>query len=119
MKSTTNIKRGSREAWSPINLVSKSIVFSSLMLMGIQAPVIAQEVQFSKPSWWFGAAAGANLNYNHGTTQQLTSGLTIPAAFNQGNGTGLYLGPLLEYYRPGSRWGMMLQAGYDSRKSTF
>ncbi len=110
---------GSRKAWSPFNHINKSIIFGGLIFMGIQAPVVAQETQFTKPSWWFGAAAGANINFSHGTTQQLNSGLTIPAAFNKGNGVGLYIAPLLEYYRPESRWGMMLQAGYDSRRSKF
>ncbi len=110
---------GSRKAWSPFNPINKSILFGGLIFMGIQAPLVAQEAQFTKPSWWFGAAAGANINFSHGTTQQLNSNLTIPAAFNKGNGVGLYIAPLLEYYRPESRWGMMLQTGYDSRRSTF
>lgn len=87
--------------------------------MGFQAPISAQEVQFTRPSWWFGAAAGANLNFNHGTTQQLNSSLMVPAAFNKGFGAGLYLAPLIEYYRPGSRFGLMLQGGIDSRRSSF
>ncbi|ERM82770.1 hypothetical protein P872_04430 [Rhodonellum psychrophilum GCM71 = DSM 17998] len=119
MKSSNNIKKGSRAAWSPYHMVNKSLIFGGLMFMGIQAPLVAQEVQFSRPSWWFGAAAGANFNFNQGTTQRLNSSLMIPAAFNHGNGVGLFLGPVLEYHRPESRWGMMLQAGFDSRKSSF
>jgi hypothetical protein len=48
MKSTTNIKKGSRKAWSPINLVNKSIIFGSLMFMGIQAPTLHKK--FSLPN---------------------------------------------------------------------
>jgi hypothetical protein len=28
----------------------------------------AQEQQYSKPSWWFGVAAGGNLNFYRGST---------------------------------------------------
>jgi outer membrane protein OmpA-like peptidoglycan-associated protein len=63
--------------------------------------------------WWEQAP------WNQGLTQQLNSNLTVPAGFNHGNGVGLFLGPVIEYYRPESSFGMMLQAGYDSRKSTF
>ncbi|HSI77161.1 MAG TPA: OmpA family protein [Lunatimonas sp.] len=119
MNITTNNIKGSHTVRSPFNPVFKCILLGSLMFLGFHAPISAQEVQFTRPSWWFGAAAGANLNFNHGTTQQLNSSLTVPAAFNKGAGTGLYLGPLVEYYRPGSRFGMMLQGGIDSRSSSF
>jgi len=100
------------------------------MLAGIQLPLLAQvtqaqvpapvqEAQFTKPSWWFGAAAGANFNIDRGTTQRLNADLTVPAAFHHGNGLGLFVAPLIEFHRPDSRWGVMLQAGYDSRKSSF
>jgi hypothetical protein len=32
---------------------------------------------------------------------------------------GLFIAPLLEYRPADSRWGVMLQAGYDSRKGDF
>jgi hypothetical protein len=37
-------------------------------------------------------------------------------AFHDGFGTGLFIAPLLEYRPADSRWGIMLQAGYDNRK---
>lgn len=86
---------------------------------GTQFTLQAQQDQFTRPSWKFGVAAGANFNFNQGLTQQLNSSLTVPAGFNHGNGVGLFLGPVIEYHPQESRWGMMLLAGYDSRKSTF
>jgi hypothetical protein len=88
-------------------------------LAGLQIPVQAQEIKFAKPNWWIGVAAGANLNDYRGTTQQLTAELTLPAAFHHGRGIGLYLAPVIEFHRPQSRWGIMLQAGYDSRQGSF
>lgn len=120
MKSTTYNNKGSRTAWFPNILPVKALIFGAMIFgAGTQFTLQAQQNQFTRPSWKFGAAAGANFNFNQGTTQQLNSSLTVPAGFNHGNGIGLFLGPVIEYHRPGSRWGMMLQAGYDSRKSTF
>jgi outer membrane protein OmpA-like peptidoglycan-associated protein len=119
MKSKTNSKKGSRMAWSPYNLFIKSLILSTLIFTGIQATLQAQEVQFTKPSWWFGAAAGANINFYRGSTQELNSDLTVPTVFHDGSGVRLYLVPLVEFHRPDSRLGIMLQAGYDSRKGSF
>ncbi|WP_339707419.1 OmpA family protein [Algoriphagus aquimarinus] len=120
MKSTTYNNKGSRNAWSPNTFSVKALIFGALIFgAGTQFTLQAQQDQFTRPSWRFGVAAGANFNFNQGLTQQLNSSLTVPAGFNHGNGVGLFLGPVIEYHRPESRWGMMLQAGYDSRKSTF
>ena len=119
MKAKINFKKGSRKARSPYNLPIKSLILSALILTGIQSTLQAQETQYTKPSWWFGAAAGANFNYYRGTTQELNLDLTVPTAFHNGSGVGLYLAPLLEFHRPDSRLGFMLQAGYDSRKGSF
>ncbi len=119
MKAKTNLKKGSRLARSPYSLVVKSLILSALIMTCIQAPLKAQEDSIVKPSWWFGVAVGANINYYQGTTQNLNSELTVPAAFHHGNGVGLYVAPLMEFHRPDSRWGIMLQAGYDSRKGKF
>ena len=114
-----NLKKGSRMTWSLYILTIKSLILSALILAGIQAPLQPQEAQFTKPSWWFGAAAGANLNFYRGSTQELNADFTVPAVFHNGSGAGLYLAPLLEFHRPDSRLGFMLQAGYDSRKGSF
>ncbi|MFA5819331.1 MAG: outer membrane beta-barrel protein [Bacteroidales bacterium] len=119
MKAKTNFKKGSRMEWYHYTLQIKSLILSVLILTGIQTTLQAQEIQFTKPSWWFGAAAGANFNYYSGSTQELYSEFTAPAAFHNGYGLGLYLAPLLEFHRPDSRLGFMLQAGYDSRKGSF
>jgi len=116
MKSKINLKKGSRMAWSLYNLTIKSVVLSALILTGIYSPLKAQSDQLSKPTWWFGVAAGANLNFYEGTTQQLNSALLVPSAFDKGFGAGLYLAPLIEYQHPDSVWGIMLQAGYDNRQ---
>jgi hypothetical protein len=96
----------------------KRIFITLLFLLGLITTITAQE-QYTKPSWWFGAAAGANFNLYEGSTRQLDADLRVPAAFKDGFGTGLYLAPSIEYYRPNTRLGMMLQFGYDSRRGTF
>lgn len=110
---------GSRTAWSANKLMIKRLVLSSLFITGMQVPLQAQEAPFTKPSWWFGAAAGANFNFYNGSTQHLNANLTPPVAFHAGSGTGLYLAPLVEFRRPESKWGVMLQTGYDSRRGSF
>jgi outer membrane protein OmpA-like peptidoglycan-associated protein len=119
MKTLAIINKGSRVAWSPYGLAIKSLIGGALILTGLQSTLQAQEVQFSKPSWYFGVAGGANVNFLRGTTQELNSELTVPAAFHDGNGVGLYVAPLIEYHRPDTRLGLMLQVGYDSRKGSF
>jgi hypothetical protein len=119
MKANTNFKKGSRKAWSPYILQIKSLLLSALILIGIQTALQGQETKYTKPSWWFGAAAGANFNAYRGHTQQLTDDITVPTAFHGGSGVGLYIAPLLEFHRPDTRLGFMLQAGYDSRKGSF
>nr|MBA3705808.1 flagellar motor protein MotB [Bacteroidota bacterium] len=119
MKTKTNFKKGSRKAWSPYNKIIKNIFFSTIILTGVQSSLQAQKVEYTKPSLWVGAAGGANFNFYRGSTQHLNSDLTVPTAFHDGFGVGLYAAPLLEFHRPDSRWGVMLQAGYDNRKGKF
>lgn len=119
MKSLTNYKKGLGLAWSPCKLALKGLIGSVLILTGIQSSLQAQEVQYTKPSWYFGVAGGANFNFYRGTTQQLTTGFTVPSAFYDGNGVGLYVAPLIEFHRPDTRLGFIFQAGYDSRKGAF
>ena len=110
---------GSRQAWSASKLTLTSIALSALLITGMQAPVQAQDAPFKKPSWWIGAAGGANFNFYNGSTNKLNAQLTPPVVFHYGNGVGLFVAPLIEYRRPESRWGVMLQTGYDSRRGTF
>lgn len=119
MKLKINLKRGPRNSWSPYNLMIKGLFVGALILTGIQSPVQAQDTQYTRPSWWFGVAGGANFNFYNGSTHQLNADFTPPVTFHEGNGIGLFVAPLIEYHRPDSRWGFMFQAGLDSRKGTF
>lgn len=122
MKTKTNFKIESCLAWSSNKLTIKSIALIALGWLSTPNPVQAQqtiEVKYTKPSWYFGVAGGANFNFYRGSTQQLNTGFTSPAAFHDGNGVGLFIAPLLEYRPADSRWGVMLQAGYDNRKGSF
>jgi outer membrane protein OmpA-like peptidoglycan-associated protein len=104
-------------------------LFSTVLFSTLQAQVPSQTVaasptvvtqpEYSRPSWWFGIAGGANFNFYNGSTQKLNNDLMVPVAFHSGNGIGLFLGPLVEFHKPDSRWGIMLQAGYDDRKGKF
>lgn len=100
-------------------LIILSVVLNTIILTGIPLSIQAQGATYAKPIWWFGAAAGANFNFHRGSIQQLNSNLTTPVSFSHGYGSGLYLAPLVEFHIPDSRWGIMLQAGYDSRKALF
>ena len=122
MKHISKIIKGLRLALFPYSLVLTSLFIGALIVTGIQSPVQAQETlgaKFTKPSWWFGIAGGANFNFYQGTTQQLTTSFIVPTAFHNGQGIGFFAVPLIEFHRPESRLGFMLQAGYDSRKSSF
>ena len=117
MKFKNNFKKGPRKAWSTYSLLIKSLIISAFILTGIQTSSQAQ--QYSKPSWWFGAAGGANFNFYRGSTQQLNGDITIPTAFHNGKGVGIYAAPLIEFHPAGPGIGFMLQAGYDSKKGKF
>lgn len=119
MKSNISFNKESRKTLSPFARMIISAVFSALVLTGIHLPLQAQENQYTQPSWWFGAAAGANFNFHRGSTQQLNADLTTLSAFHDGFGIGLYAAPLIEYYRPDTRLGFMLQFGYDNRNGKF
>jgi hypothetical protein len=109
-------------AWSPNNLTIKSAAIIALSWLSFQTSVQAQETleaKYTKPSWYFGVAGGANFNFYRGSTQQMNSSFTSPKAFHDGFGAGLFIAPLLEYRPADSRWGVMLQAGYDNRKGKF
>lgn len=94
----------------------KNILLIILVALGFQMTSQAQETRYDKPNWYFGVAAGANFNFYRGTTQRLNSGLTVPSAFKDGEGIGIFAAPLLEYHFTNSVWGIMLQSGYDNRQ---
>ena len=95
----------------------QTLIVVTLLLLGF-TKVNAQE-EYTKPSWMFGVAAGANFNFYSGSTYMLNQGFTPLATFHKGNGVGLFLAPSIEYHRPDSRFGFILQAGYDSRRGSF
>jgi outer membrane protein OmpA-like peptidoglycan-associated protein len=122
MNIKTNLKKGLRLAWSPNNVPVKGILLASLTWLSFQNTLQAQqtiEVKYTKPSWYFGVAGGANFNFYRGSTHQLNAGFTPPATFHDGDGVGLFIAPLVEYRPADSKWGVMLQAGYDNRKGSF
>ncbi|RYJ52010.1 flagellar motor protein MotB [Flavobacterium petrolei] len=122
MKSKTKYTEKPCVAWSPNHLKIKSVAIIALSWLSAQTPIQAQEAQavkYAKPSWYFGVAGGSNFNFYRGSTNQLNAAFTPPATFHDGDGVGLFIAPLLEYRPADSRWGVMLQAGYDSRKGSF
>jgi outer membrane protein OmpA-like peptidoglycan-associated protein len=97
-----------------VKIVQRMLI-CSLLVMLAGGPVEGQHV---KPTWWIGAAGGANFNYYNGTTQKLNNSLTVPTAFEKGFGTRPFGTVQLEY-RPAGIWGLMLNVGYDSRSGKF
>jgi len=119
MKLITNFKKGPRKTWSPYTLIVKGVVLSAFILIGINAPLQAQETEYTRPSWLFGVAGGANFNFYNGSTHQLDATFAPPVTFHEGNGIGLFVAPLIEYHKPDSRLGFMLQGGLDNRQGKF
>jgi len=119
MKNSSNNKKELRQAQFPFSLALKSLFIGVLMVVGSQTTIQAQDTTYTNPSWWFGVAAGANFNFYQGTTQQLTTDFMAPAAFHDGQGIGIFVAPLIEYHRPDTRLGFMLQIGYDKRRGKF
>jgi len=99
--------------------LSKILCVIVIAIMILQQPIQAQELNYTKPSLWFGAAAGANFNYYRGSTHQLNASFTPPVTFHNANSVGLYLAPLVEYHNPESSLGFMFQAGYDGRNAIY
>ena len=119
MKNKTNYKKESYIEWFFHKLTIKSIVLIAFAGLSIQATVQAQDVKYTRPAWKFGVAAGANFNFYQGSTQQLNADFRSPSTFHDGNGIGLYVAPVIEFHRPNSLLGIMLQAGYDDRSGSF
>jgi outer membrane protein OmpA-like peptidoglycan-associated protein len=99
-------------------LLNRFLLFT-LLCFSAQTTLQAQEIYYTKPSWFFGVAGATNYNFYRGSTHQLNSNLTPPVTFHNGEGAGLYLAPLVEFHKPDTRLGFMFQAGYDSRKGSF
>ena len=120
MKTKNNIKKESRTARFPYARSIKTFILFSFLMMGMMTTAHAQDsIQYTKPSWFFGVAAGGNINFYRGSTQKLDAELIVPTTFHNGTGVGLFVAPLIEYRPANSVWGVMLQAGYDNRGSKF
>ncbi len=104
-------KTAPRRPWLPL--------FGIFILLISYSPMQAQAPAYTAPSWWFGVASGANINFHQGSNRQLNKSYATPVAFGDGTGVGLYLAPLIEFRSPYSPWGFMLQAGYDNRQGAF
>jgi outer membrane protein OmpA-like peptidoglycan-associated protein len=118
MKNKTTLYEESHFAYS-FKRTLKGLIVGVLILTGIDSPLQAQEVEYSRPSWYFGVAGGANFNFYDGSTQQLNAAFTPPTTFHKGNGIGLFLAPSIEFHKPDTRLGFIIQAGLDSRKGDF
>jgi outer membrane protein OmpA-like peptidoglycan-associated protein len=99
----------------PINKIIQKFALSLMMVILAYTTVQGQVIQ---PVWWYGVSGAANFNWYDGTTQRLNNSLFVPSAFHKGNGVRPYGSILLEY-RPAGAWGVMLNAGYDSRAAKF
>lgn len=119
MKIKTVLQTECQHVVFTISQTVKSIVLIAIVWLCSFSTVQAQEVQYTKPSWWFGAAIGTNLNFYRGSTQQLNADFRSPTAFHNGFGAGLYAAPTIEFHPSNSAFGFMLQAGYDSRDGKF
>ncbi|MBK9109122.1 MAG: outer membrane beta-barrel protein [Saprospiraceae bacterium] len=119
MKTTIIFFKGTRNPRSLNKSVGTYILMILLTTFSLFIPLHSQELKYTRPSWLFGVAAGANLNFYRGSTQQLNADFRAPVAFHDGTSVALYLAPLVEYYRPGTLLGIGLQVGYDSRKGSY
>jgi hypothetical protein len=74
----------------------KITLLSFLLSIPLSNIATAQETvtdtakKYTQPSWWFGAAVGANFNFYEGSTHQLTTDFAPPVTFHNGFGVGLY-----------------------------
>ncbi len=93
-------------------------IIAVFMMVSLPWTLSAQDIQRERPIWWFGASGAVNLNFYGGTTQNLSTTFSTPAAFHKGFGAGLFLGGLVEY-RPNPMWGGTLQLAYDDRRAMF
>ena len=78
---TTAIESPKARFMSQLQLQTLFVV--TFILLGF-TKVNAQIEEYTKPSWMFGVAAGANFNFYGGSTFMLNDGFTPPTAFHDG-----------------------------------
>lgn len=119
MKSKNNSKKSESVTTFTEN-IAKKVGISFLLFIGIISIQFAQNPDNQqKPSWWFGAVGGTNFNFYDGSTKLLDASFKTTQAFHEGFGTGLFLGATIEYYKPKTLLGFMLQFGFDDRGGDF
>jgi outer membrane protein OmpA-like peptidoglycan-associated protein len=94
-------------------------IISAFLTFTSTTKIEAQEYRYSLPKWYFGISGATNFNFYRGSTQELNSEFTSPAAFHNGEGVGLYLAAAVEFHKPNSRWGFIFQTGIDKRSGKF
>lgn len=121
MKTILNTENIFSNFWNFSKNSFKKMLVSSLLISGMisSLAIQSQETTQTNPSWWFGVVTGSNFNFYEGSTKEINADFTTTQAFHDGFGTGLFLGLSLEYYKPKTRLGVMLQVGYDNRKGKF
>ena len=119
MRHNLNLNEGTAVQYGSFSKAIKSLFVLAFFLTCIQVSTRAQEATFTRPSLWVGIAGGGNSNFYQGSTQRLNADVIAPVAFHNGTGLGLFVLPLIEFHAPASNWGIMLQAGYDSRRGSF
>lgn len=103
----------------PGKLILSFLFVGYLALTGFLSPVLAQDVGYTRSSWWFGAAGGVNYNLYHGSLQEFNPDYSFPVSFDKTEGKGIFAFPVMEYHRPGAKLGFMLFTGYESRRGAF
>lgn len=121
MKSIIKNKKAFSSHCIPLRNSIKNLLMSAMLIAGIISPIAtqSQETIQTNPSWWFGVVGGSNFNFYEGSTKELNSSFTTTQAFHDGFGVGAFLGMTLEYYKPKTRLGLMLQVAYDDRRGDF
>jgi len=98
--------------------ITQKSIFLFLVMIFAGTNTQAQVVKRVHPNWWWGFSGAANFNTYRGLTQQLTSSLSVPTAFRNGNDRRPY-GSLLMEYRKSDVIGFMLNVGFDNRGGKF
>jgi len=121
MKLIINSKNAKSGIYLPNRKSMKNLLISTLFIAVLGATITSQSQNTTQtnPSWWFGVVTGSNFNFYEGSTKEINSTFSTTQAFHNGFGTGLFLGLSLEYYKPKTQLGLMLQVAYDNRKGDF
>lgn len=121
MKTILNSKNAFNNFWILSKNSAKKVLMSTLLIAAISSSIAtqSQETTQTNPSWWFGVVTGSNFNFYEGSTKEINSTFSTTQAFHDGFGTGLFLGLSLEYYKPKTQLGFMLQVAYDNRRGDF